>query len=251
MNDKLLLSLGIAGSEARVYRALFQAKTASPAVLAKYARIKRTTAYHSLQTLARRGLIVEDITKRPHTFSVAGPDRIAEIIREEERGLRARTKIFRELADELARRGAEALYPVPQIRFVEEEKLKRFLYKETPKWHESIKRADATWWGFQDHTFIDKYGKITDWYWKHAKAPLAVKLFSNRSATERKIANKYPQRVIKYWNKASDFVSTTWVVGDYVVMVNTRRHPFYLVEITDATLAHDLREVFKNLWLLL
>src|SRR3989338_768250 len=248
MNERLLASLGIVGSEAKIYKALLKVHTATPFLLARAAGIKRTTAYHAAQMLARKGLVVEDATKRPRTFSIAGPERVKELVREEETGLKARVKVFKELAEELARRGSETFYPVPRIRFVEEEKLRRFLYAETSKWHESIMKADATWWGFQDHTFIDEYGKITDWYWKRAKAPLAVKLLSNHSATERKIAYKYPRRTIKFWNKANNFVSTTWVIGDYVVMVNTRRRPFYLVEIEDATFAHGLREVFKNLW---
>lgn len=249
MNDRLLLSLGVSGNEAKVYRTLIKMGTATPSLLAKGAGIKRTTAYHSAQTLVKKGLAVEDATKRPKVFTVAGPEHIEEVIHEEEINLKARTRVYRDLARELVHRGTEKFYPIPQIRFVEEEKLKQFLYKETPKWHESSIKSDATWWGFQDHTFIDHFGKITDWYWKRAKEPFVVKLLSNQSPTERKIAYKYPpRRKVKFWNKANSFVSTTWVVGDYVVMVNTRRRPFYLVEIKDVTFAHDLREIFRNLW---
>ena len=40
----------------------------------------------------------------------------------------------------------------------------------------------------------------------------------------------------------------TIILEDYIVMASTRQHPFYLVEIHDATLAHNMREVFKKLW---
>lgn len=248
MNDRLLSSLGIMGNEARLYKAVLKARSATPVVLSKMTGIKRTTAYHMARVLVDKGLLVEDSTKRPRVFLPASPQDIQEIIDQEKKKLNVREKKLKELANELSRVVAPESYSVPQIRFVEEEKLGQFLYKETMKWHESIMKTDATWWGFQDHTFIDNYSKITDWYWKRAKEPLSVKLLSNQSETERKISRKYPRRTIKFWNKANNFVSTTWAVGDYVVMINTRQHPYYLVEIHDVTLAHDLREVFKNLW---
>ncbi|OGZ07449.1 MAG: hypothetical protein A3D65_06450 [Candidatus Lloydbacteria bacterium RIFCSPHIGHO2_02_FULL_50_13] len=251
MNERLLSSLGISGNDAKLYKAAIKARKATPAVLAKMIGIKRTTAYHMARTLVEKGLLREDTTKRPRIFLPATSEDIQEVIDKEHKQLGLREKSLKELSAELSRVTAEESYQVPQIRFVEEEKLKQFLYKETPKWHESLLKIDATWWGFQDHTFINHYSKITDWYWKRARVPLSVKLLSNQSAAERKMAGKYPRRTIKFWNKANNFASTTWVVGDYVVMVNTQRHPFYLVEIHDATMAHDLREVFKNLWSLI
>ena len=45
-----------------------------------------------------------------------------------------------------------------------------------------------------------------------------------------------------------NFTSSVWIAGDYIVMASTRQHPFYLFEIHDATLAHNMRETFKKLW---
>lgn len=252
MNERLLLSLGIKGSEARLYRAALKMRNATPAGLARAINIKRTTAYYTAKGLAEKGLLIEDATKRPRTFSSVSPEDIQELIDRERKRNSQREKNLKEFANELSRTIADETYPVPQIRFVEEEKLEDFLYKEIPKWHKSIMETDATYWGFQDHTFLENYVKVTDWYWKHTREPnFTVKLLSNQSSVENKMSGKYPRRTIKFWNKAGNFISTTWVMGNYVVMVNTHRHPFYLVEIHDATLAHDQREVFKNLWLLI
>ena len=43
-------------------------------------------------------------------------------------------------------------------------------------------------------------------------------------------------------------VGTLWIVGDYIIMIQTLEKPFYLVEIKDAVLSHNMREVFKKLW---
>ena len=248
MDDTLLSELSIAGSEAKIYKAALKARGATPAALGKMTGIKRTTAYHIARMLVDKGFLAEDASRRPRVFRPASPQDIQELIEDEHKKAGARETILNQLAGELSLLGAEESYPVPHIRFIEEGKLEAFLYNETPKWHESIMKTDATWWGFQDHTFLDRYSKITDWYWKRAGEPFSVKLLSNQSETEKKMAGKYSRRTIKFWNKTNHFLSTTWAIGDYVVMVNTRRHPFYLVEIHDTTFANDLREVFKNLW---
>lgn len=251
MQEKLLSSVGIDGSEAAVYRAVLKARSATPAVLAKLTSIKRTTAYYLAQSLAQKGLLIEDATKRPRVFVPATPKDIEQVIDREHQLFAARKQILQTLATELSRATAEGSYSVPQIRFVEEEKLRHFMKAQLLTWHKSAITGDATWWGFQDHTFLEQYGDLTAWYWKYAKESVAVKLLSNESSAERRLTGKYPRRTIKFWKNAENFITTKWIVGSYVIMVNTRKHPYYLVEIHDATFANDEREVFKNLWALL
>ncbi len=50
------------------------------------------------------------------------------------------------------------------------------------------------------------------------------------------------------WDKAGKFTATTWVCGDYLILVSTAQHPHYLVQINDKILAHNMREVFKGIW---
>ena len=57
------------------------------------------------------------------------------------------------------------------------------------------------------------------------------------------------RRQIRFWEGDSDFTGTLWMVGDYIIMIQTVERPFYLVEIHDAVLAHNMREVFKKLWI--
>jgi hypothetical protein len=109
-------------------------------------------------------------------------------------------------------------------------------------------KTEPTWWGFQDHTFIDFFLNSAEWYWKQAPKAVDLKLLTNRSPTEQQLSGKFERRHVKFWGEATNFISTTWVCGDYIIMINTRNHPFYLVEIHDALMAHDQREVFKNLW---
>ncbi|HEY4517028.1 MAG TPA: helix-turn-helix domain-containing protein [Candidatus Paceibacterota bacterium] len=248
MDDKLLVALGLHAREAKVYRAVVKAGEIAPAPLAKATGIKRTSAYAIARGLVEKGLLVEDSTKRPRMFLPASPKEIEHIVSEERKRLDTREKLFKQLASDLSQAQSEKTYPVPQIRFVEEDKIERFLYSETPKWIETILNADGTWWGSQDHTFVEHYRKWIDWQWKQEPDLQSVKLLTNKSVPELRIKGRYPKRSVKFWNKAANFVSTTWIAGEYLIMVNTRQRPFYLVEIHDATLANDQREVFKNLW---
>mgnify|MGYP001604386646 CR=1 FL=1 len=138
---------------------------------------------------------------------------------------------------------------MPRIKFIEEERLNDFLRQAMPEWDKSmVQSGETTWWGFQDHTFIDFFLNSAAWYWKQAPEEIDLKLLTNRSPTEQKISGKFERRHVKFWGEATNFLSTTWVCGNYVIMLNTRNKPFYLVEIQNALMAHDQREVFKNLW---
>ena len=105
------------------------------------------------------------------------------------------------------------------------------------------------WWGFQDHNFVMHYEKWIDWYWQTAPAKISLQLLSNQSEIEKTMqGKKYARRKIKFWSDAKNFTATTWICGDYVIMIITNQRPHYLVEIHDAVLAHNLREVFEGIW---
>ena len=250
MDQKLLADLGLNTGEAKIYSAVVKSGEVAPAPLAKAAGTKRTTAYAIAHSLVEKGLLIENATKRPRTFSLTPPSEIKNIITQERRRFGEREKLLERFASELSRTQSEKTYPVPKIRFVEENKVEQFQLVEIPKWQKSVATRDKTWWGFQDHAWVEKYGHLIREYWKDVPSDVSLKFLSNQEdlSTELKLKNKFPRRTIKYWNKATNFLSSLWIAGDYVVIVNTRRKPHYLVEIHDETLANDLREVFKNLW---
>ena len=53
---------------------------------------------------------------------------------------------------------------------------------------------------------------------------------------------------MRFWSNKLDFSASTWIMGEYLVMIITRKKPYYLLEIKDAVLSHNMREVFRNLW---
>jgi|CXWL01.1.fsa_nt_gi hypothetical protein len=248
--DDLLKGLDLNASEADVYKALLAGGQMTPVALAKAAGVKRTTAYSIARALVEKGLLVEDGTRRPRTFAPASPEQILSLAEGDKQRLAEREKFLSRLSGELSKVSLKKTYPVPTVRFIEEEKILDFLNKQALIWDANmINEDERTWWGFQDHTFVESFPTWLTWYWKQSPEQIDLKLLSNRADAEVKFAPTVtPRRSIKFWGEATNFLSTTWVVGSYVIMINTRAKPFYLVEIHDKFIAHDHREVFRNLW---
>ena len=249
MNTELLTQLGLSESEILLYSAVVRGGQLSPADLAKAIGIKRTTAYSMGRSLVEKGLLIEDATRRPRVFVPAGPEHMQDAIEKEKKRSAERQDMLLRLSEQVSQRQSEQTYPVPRITFIEDTKIRSFLSKRGKEWNESmLSTNEKTFWGFQDPTLLEHYDDWITEYWRKAPEELEVKLLTNLSPTERVVAKKYPRRETKYWGEAANFLSTTWVIGDYVVILNTRNKPFYLIEIHDKLMAHDQREIFKNLW---
>jgi sugar-specific transcriptional regulator TrmB len=249
MDEKLLITLNLNESELSLYKALLTAGSLTPVALAKAADLKRTTAYSVARSLIDKGLIVEDTTRRPRIFAPATAEEILNLIQIEKKKIAEREQSLKNLASELSKISAKSTYPVPIVRFIEEKRIETFLNQQIIDWNESLLATEPTWWGFQDHTFVEQYGDWITKYWKQSPKDVDLKLLSNRAEAEVQFAKTaVTQRVVKFWGEATNFISTTWVIGDYVIIINTRNQPFYLIEIHDKLMAHDQREVFKNLW---
>lgn len=252
MDLNVLGPLDLNKNEITLYKAVLKAGHLTPAEIAKQTNMKRPTAYNVARSLVEKGLLVEDSTKRPAAFLLADPEQILSQIEKEKKQLTEREDSYKKIAAEISKITADKTYAVPTVRFVEEVKIEEFLKKNAAIWDQTaIDSDETTWWGFQDHTFVEYFGEWIEWYWERWNQKVDLKLLSNRAQSEVKFAQKNAHRTkrnIKFWGEALDFYSTTWIVGDYVVMINTRSKPFYLVEIHDKLMAHDQREVFKNLW---
>lgn len=248
MIQELLKQLGFSEKEIAIYIAVLQKGKVSPSDVAKTTGINRTTVYSVAKDLIKRGVISEDLGIDSTRYLVALP--LNDLKQEEERKIENKKKTLNQAIEELSILSKDAKYTVPKIVFIDGKNLEKYLYKQSKTWSKSIMKRDGIWWGFQDVSYVEHYEKIIDWYWKEVAPPeLSLKLLTNKSPLEQEMAKKqYPQRKIKFWSNTKQFTASTWVCGDYVVMIITSQKPHYLVEIYDATLAHNMRETFKGLW---
>ncbi|TSA44757.1 hypothetical protein D4R52_03715 [bacterium] len=248
MIEELLKKLGFGDKEITVYLAILKYGRILPATLAQIVKLNRTTVYSVSKELVKKGVVAEDLGGTTIHLTAKRPEDLEILAKNDERQLEDKKETIKKAVAELETIAKTKDYIVPKIIFITENEIENHLYKQTPAWDESILKHDATWWGFQDTTFVKHYEKWIDWYWeKGSDAKTKLKLLSNEEAEKIK-GKKYERRQIRFWDQSKKFSATTWILGDFVVMIVTSQKPFYLVEIHDAVLAHDMREVFKGIW---
>lgn len=249
MINDILKQLAFSDKEIEVYLAILKYGKIAPADLAKATGINRTTIYSVSKELIKKGVITEDLGGSVVYFVASPPQDLTLIAKKEEKQLEEKKSLITNAIKELTDLAGQTKYAIPKIVFMAEDELENYLYKQTPIWNESIMAHDKTWWGFQDSGLVRYYEKWIDWYWQSAGTPkdLNLKLISNEAAEELK-AKQFTHRKIKFWKQAKDFNATTWVIGNYLVMVVTNESPRYLVEIHDETLANNMRLFFKGVW---
>lgn len=246
--EKLFRKLGLNENEQEVYLTVLRAGKVAPNEIAKTTRINRTTVYSIGKKLLHLGLMTQDLGQKISYFVATPPEKFVTLFEKEEREIAEKKKIAAKLAQELSVLRSDKHYSVPRIRFVEEAELESYLYEAYPRWAESVETFDNTWRGFQDDSFTSRYEKWIDWTWKYSKENIRAEFFFNQAEVEQKLFEKHQSRKMRILPKTVNFDSNFWVAGEYLIMVQTRVRPHYLVEIHDAVLARNQRELFKALW---
>ena len=248
MWEKLLNQLGLGEKEQTIYKLILEHGKIAPALLSRLAKINRTTTYSVANELKTKGLIIEDLGGKTLYYLPAKEKDLEKIIQQEKEKAKNKENSIKELQGFLKNIPEPTTYSVPKIRFVDEADLESYLYEASRKWDESMLASDTTWWGFQDYTFAEKFEKWIDWYWASTPKQIDLKLFTNESEIEKKMKEKnITKRVLKFW-EGGEFSGTQWVIGSYIVLIVTKQRPYYLVEIHDSVMAHNMREVFKKNW---
>ena len=249
MIQDLLKKLKFSDKEITIYLAILKNNKITPSDLAKYTGIKRTTVYSVVDELSKKGIITQDISSPIKYIMAQPPEDLENIVKKEQIEINKKKQTISSVIKELKNFTSDTRYTVPKIRFISEDELESFLHKQSPVWNDSIHKTNSKWIGFQDHTFVEHYEKWIDWFWEGHSQNVKLELLSNQSPIEVKMEKKeYDNRKIKYFKKDIPFTATTWICGDYVIMVVTNQHPHYAIEIHNATLAKNQREVFNALW---
>lgn len=249
---QILKNLGLNDKEIKVYLALFKSGKTKPSTLAKITKLNRATLYNVAGNLLAKGIIAEDISSKALHYAPLPPSTLENILEQMRREVKDKEVLIKKAIGELNLITAEKLYPVPKIVFIEENDLEKFLFDNMVKWSKAVVESDGIWWGFQDHSFVENYEKWIDATWEIPQAKnFRGQIFTNVSEIEKKQAKKYfkDKRSTRFM-EGLNFTASIWVAGDYLIMINTRQHPFYLVEMHDYALAYNMREMFKKLWVL-
>lgn len=250
MINETLQKLGLNDKETQVYLTTLKQGKTTHAQIAKLTKINRTTVYSVAKELIKKGYITEDLGAATTYLIPREPQDLRYIIKKEEQILAQKKQLTENAIQELQALSKNTKYSIPKIVFIDEADIENYLYKQTSTWNQSIQENDPEkrWWGFQDASLIKYFEKWIDWYWDTVATPdVSLRLLSNQTAESIK-KRKFARREIKFWKGSKDFTGTTWVNGNYIIIIITNQHPHYLIEIHDTTLAHNMRELFKGIW---
>lgn len=248
MIQETLKQLGFSDKEVEIYVLILQYGKIAPADIAKLTKINRSTVYDIAKELISRGVITEDLGSSVRYFVARSPQDLLQLIHREEKNLAQKRIVTEKAIGELSQLAKNTRYSVPKIQFYSEDEVDAVLYRQTPVWNASIAESKDVWWGYQDVSFVQHYTPWLEWYWKN-HSNIGVKLLSN-TVQDKKITQHgfHENRIIRYWKDAKDFTATEWVVGEYLIMIITHQRPHYLVEIHDAVMAHNQRQIFKAIF---
>jgi sugar-specific transcriptional regulator TrmB len=250
--NQTLKKLGLNDKEIQVYLTLLKNGQTKPSVLAPLTKLKRASLYHLAKGVLAKGLIAEDFGGKTLQFIPLPPTSLEQMAKQARRELADKENLIKKAIGEISLISASKAYPVPKIRFIEENNLEKFLFDNLVKWQQESINSDGVWWGFQDHTFIENFEKwiSASWQTKESKNEhYRAQVFTNESQIEEKIKYRYPKqkRNVRFL-KEQTFTATLWVCGDYLIIIATQQHPFYAFEIHDQLLANNMKTMFKKLW---
>ncbi len=250
MKEKLL-KIGLSPTEIDIYLALLENGRLTPANISRITGINRSTAYAACGELLKKGIIEEDLSGKIKYYLALSPEKLKNYTDKRLREIKNEERLIEELIPELELLPKSGNYSIPKVQVVNGEDVEDFLYKKTPIWEKSMRDMnERTWWGFQDHAFveIEKYRKWILWYWNQSKEDMDLKLFTNQSEVEEEMKERnISRRKLKIWT-GDNFTSTQWILGEYIVSIITREKLHYLVQIRDKVLADSMRNLAKNLW---
>lgn len=239
--------IGLNDNEREVYLAVLKAGKTTHERVAKASGVNRTTVYSIAEKLKKLGLISEDLGSKVNYLVAEDLDNLPSVFRREELRIAEQKRIAQAIVAELKTMTLSEKYSVPRIKFIEENDLNAYLYKRTKEWLENGKKYDNTWWGYHDSSFTEGYEEWIEYCWKNYP-DVKVRFFVNTASIEEKVSERHTERQIRALGKEAEFDSSLWVSGDYILMVQTREHPHYLIEIYNPVLARNQRQLFKSLW---
>lgn len=243
-----LEELGFSAKEIHVYLSVLRLGKTTPAKVSKITKLNRGTVYSVVKSLISKGVIAEDLADKALHLVPLPLESLKASFEKEKVELAQKERTVDLAIEELRVLTAAKNYSVPKIRFIEQGEIADFLYHNFDKWWKTVTDPEKAMYGFQDHSFTEHY---RDWI-EHASKKMSgerakVRLFSNVADIEHDMRATSDVRDIRFL-EGSTFTSSTWAVGDYLVMIYTRNEPFYILEIHDPAMAANMGDVFRTMW---
>jgi sugar-specific transcriptional regulator TrmB len=252
MYTELMQKLGFEDKEIAVFIAVLERGRVTPATVSTITGIKRPTVYNVAKTLADKGVLYIDATSEPTYLVVESGDLLENVIKKQELQLKEDRETVQQTMKLLENIPKSKNYSVPKVRFYNDKEFENALYEQIKVWYESaLAIGEYTAHGFQDASWGNTFPEWLKYCWEICPEEVSAHyLMDIRDKKTNEKHNKFnPKRIIKYIESGTHtFTGSQIVIGDYILYVMTNEKPYYMIEIHDRVMAHNLREVFKMLW---
>lgn len=237
-----LIDLGLSDKESRVYAALLELGSASPAEVARRAGVKRSTTYVILESLQSQNLVERSPRGRRSVFALDDPKKLTDLI--ENRG-----------------RLAIALLPIltaqtgtarskPLVRLYEGPKA---IFKINNMWRNLAKQPkapkDMYWYGSIGELQKGYEGLLEKNYDIWRKQKLHVRELIGGTPADKTFAKKHQSKLREFHHipKNQKLTIDFGIYGNQIAIFQLRKNPFVLlIESTDV--ADAFRILFDLAW---
>ncbi len=241
--------LGFNKTETKIYLLLAEIGRATANLLAKRAQIPRATCYSILDGLVAKGLVSKEQDEAVTIYVANKPESLLALVDQKRKKVELEAQVASEVVKLITPYFKSKNFSVPRLQFFEGGKnVERMLYDHLDEWFASMRAADNTLWGYQDHTFGIEYLAWLNLYWKQKDPQHKICLYSNAPGVKQQQKFKIPNREIRVLKEDFELQSTLWVSGEFLTMIMTRQRPFYAFQIRDRVFASNLRAFLKLLW---
>lgn len=240
--EKRLQALGLEDKEAKIYLTCLQLGKETVFHIAEHSGIKRTTVYFILKSLAEKGLIATEKTKKVVLFSPAHPRRLLIHVDHQK-------KILDDLLPELS-----ALYNVepdkPNISVFEGEAGLKHVYEEIISYLQE--KREVLFFGGVEH--LKSYPDLLKAWKRETKNKNACirELVNNDTFhceyAEELMTNKNPHHEVRLLPKTKkSFQNDNAIFGNKLVIFSTQKSLFATV-VESSYIANSYRTMFELAW---
>ena len=173
MRLELFEQLGLNATEVKTLLYLYEVGRSKATSIARKLSLPRSTVYSVLEGLGEKGLVALEGGKGAKSFVANHPSALHRIVDDQKQKLRRAEHAAAELTGTLEPFFRTKNLNMPKLKFFDGNKnVESMLYENLGQWEQSILAADGVIWGFQDHSFVERYQPWLEHFWKRNNVPV-------------------------------------------------------------------------------
>lgn len=239
LEEKLKL-LDLNEKEAKIYKAILQAKKATVIELAKFTGIKRTTVYHCLDSLVEKSLVNRVIKNNHKYYYAEDPEESLKSL------MKQREEKLKKLIPDLKAIFGTELYQ-PEIRIYRNIAGIRKILNEVVETKESVARyylSEANLEDMAGADFVDDFVKRRI---ASGVKSLALRSFKYKPKREENSTHARQNREVRFIPENIMIKPYVCIYDDKVAMISTKEEKFGFI-VQSHEFAEAQKEIFDMIW---